>query len=43
MKIIDHGYMDTKHDLSIEFGVEIKALIFKDKKIKTTCNYLWKL
>ena len=32
MKIVDHGYMDIKHDLSIEFSEEIKALIFKDKK-----------
>ena len=31
MKIVDHGYMETKHDLSIEFGEEIKALILKDK------------
>ena len=43
MKIVDHGYMDTKHDLSIEFGEDIKTLIFKNKKNKTTCNYLWRL
>jgi hypothetical protein len=30
VKIVDHGYMDSKHDLGIELHGNPKALIFKD-------------
>ncbi len=29
VKIIDHGYMDSKHDLSIEFNKNPGAWLFK--------------
>jgi hypothetical protein len=29
IKIIDHGYMDSKHDLSIEFYKNPNALVIK--------------
>ena len=32
LKIVDHGYMDSKHDLAIEFHGKPSALIFKDTK-----------
>ena len=32
VKIVDHGYMDSKHDLAIELHGKPSALIFKDTK-----------
>lgn len=31
-KIVDHGYMDSKHDLAIELHGKPDARIFKDTK-----------
>ena len=32
VKIVDHGYMDSQHDLAIELHGNPKALIFKETK-----------
>ncbi len=32
VKIVDHGYMDSKHDLAIELHGKPDALIFKDTR-----------
>ena len=32
VKIVDHGYMDSKHDLAIELQGNPNALIFKDTR-----------
>ena len=32
VKIVDHGYMDSKHDLAIELHAKPGALIFKDTR-----------
>ena len=32
LKIVDHGYVDSKHDLAIEFQGKPNALIFKDTR-----------
>ncbi len=32
VKIVDHGYMDSKHDLAIELQGNPDALIFKDTR-----------
>ena len=32
VKIVDHGYMDSKHDLAIELHGKPNALIFKDTR-----------
>ena len=32
VKIVDHGYMDSKHDLSIELHGKPDAFIFKDTR-----------
>ncbi len=32
VKIVDHGYMDSKHDLAIELHGKPRAFIFKDTK-----------
>ena len=32
VKIVDHGYMDSKHDLAIELHGKPRAFIFKDTR-----------
>lgn len=32
VKIVDHGYMDSKHDLAIELHGNPRALVFKNTK-----------
>ena len=32
VKIVDHGYMDSKHDLAIELQGNPDALLFKDNR-----------